>query len=86
MSTARTRSTAQAVMTAQRRANETGRAYLVVHAKRQRPLIEPLAGLEMLGPLLVAFLEAGRALLVSPQGEHRAMTAAEIVAESQAAR
>jgi hypothetical protein len=83
----RTQDTARAVATAQRLANHEDRAYVVVHADGERPLIEPLALLALAGPLVVEFVAAGRALLVVPQGSHYGLSAAEIVAaESQAAR
>ncbi len=66
----RTNGIAQAVTYAQRLANADGRAYVVSRGhSRTRPLVEPLAGLE----------------LVSPQGSHRGLTVAEIVAAERSA-
>ncbi len=78
---ARTTRIAQAVTDAQRLANADGRTYLVARPPRgERPLVEPLAGLEILGSFLVELIDAGRVLLVSPQGMYRGLTTAEIVA------
>lgn len=76
---------AQAVTHAQRRATAEGRTFCVTRPPRgEQPLVEPLAGLELIGALIVECVEAGRALLVTPQGTYRGMSAAEIVAaESQ---
>ncbi len=83
---ARTSRIAQAVTDAQRLANADGRTYLVTRPPRgERPLVEPLAGLEILGSFLVDAVDTGRALLVSPQGSHYGLSAAEIVAAERSA-
>ena len=84
----RTSAIAQAVVDAQRLANAEGRTYVVARGSRtEPPLVERLEGLDILGSFLVALADAGRVLLVSPQGMHRGLSTAEIIAaESQAAR
>jgi hypothetical protein len=75
---------AQAVATAQQRANAEGRTFAVARGPRDGgPLVECLATLGIPGPLVVEFVDAGQVLLVSPQGSHRGLSAAEIVADSQ---
>ncbi len=83
---ARTSRIAQAVTDAQRLANADRRAYVVSRGhSRTRPLVEPLAGLEILGSFLVDAVDTGRALLVSPQGMYRGLTTADIVAAERSA-
>lgn len=80
------RAIAQAVATAQASANAEGRTFVVARGTRgDGPLVECLAGLEILGPLLVEFVDAGRVLLVTPQGMHYGLSPAEIIA-AEAAR
>ena len=82
----RTSAIVQAVTDAQQRANTEGRSYVVARGTRSDPpLVERLEGLDILGALLVQFVDAGRVLLVSPVGMHRGLTTAEIVA-AEAAR
>ena len=77
---------ALAVTYAQRRATAEGQAFCVTRPPRgEQPVIEPLAGLELLGAFVVEAIDAGRVLLVSPQGAHRGMTAAEIITAEGAA-
>ena len=74
---------ARAVAEAQRLANADKYPYVVVRGPgRERPWVTPLAGLELVGSYIVEGIANGSTLLVSPQGMHRGMTAAEIVAES----
>lgn len=76
---------ALAVTEAQRRATAEGRTSCVTHPRRgEPPVVEPLAGLELLGAFIVESVNAGRVLLVSPQGAHRGLSAAEIIAEGAA--
>ena len=80
----RTAVIAAAVSTAQRLANDERRAYLVAPGHpSEEPMITHLPGLEPLGSYLVSCVDAGRLLIVSPQGMYPGLSAAEIVAESQ---
>lgn len=81
----RTNRIAQAVSAAQQLANADDRVYLVARGARgERPLVEPLSGLEILSSFLVELMDAGRVLLVTPQGKYHDMTSAEIVVAESA--